>query len=217
MLNSSLVYSTIYISILTKILVVSRCWLSLKSTRNTTNSLKLVRTNRKIPFCISWGAVCITKWLPSSRRHKILGSGCPLALQVNVTLSPSLMVMSPLVAASSISGGTANNKKCKFWYRASKMYGFNKIVDYVDPFLLFRDERNSLIPETIQSLFRKGICFVSVSIFDVVMYAKWNRIIMGPNMIIMILVLFTTNRIIWKSLRTIPKLLSLWLPNIPLN
>ncbi|CAH2016131.1 unnamed protein product [Acanthoscelides obtectus] len=48
---------------------------------------------------------------PSSLLHTIRGWGCPVALQVSVTFSPSATVMSPLVSESSMSGGTATRNR----------------------------------------------------------------------------------------------------------
>ena len=43
---------------------------------------------------------------PSSRRQTILGAGLPVAVQVSVTLSPSLTVTSDVLRSSTMSGGT---------------------------------------------------------------------------------------------------------------
>lgn len=47
-----------------------------------------------------------TIFCPSSRRQTMRGVGLPVAVQVNVTLSPSLTVTSLVLLSSTISGGT---------------------------------------------------------------------------------------------------------------
>lgn len=78
----------------------------------------------------------------SSRRHRILGGGWPVARQINVTLSPSGIVMSALVVSSSISGGTATTKKhIKYADSATNFQpGFHGVVMLYDAFRRKREE-----------------------------------------------------------------------------
>lgn len=52
----------------------------------------------------------------SSLFHLTLGCGNPVALQVKVSLAPSLTITSLLLRESSIFGGTANNTKTNYHY-----------------------------------------------------------------------------------------------------
>lgn len=74
---------------------------------------------------------------PPSRLQVITGAGLPVAAHLNVTLLPSLTIISVLVGKSKMSGGTVTNKQnskfrifCEFFFYSQFRHCTNQQLNY---------------------------------------------------------------------------------------